>query len=259
MKIVVLMKQVPNTTEMLIDKETGTLIRTGVDSIMNPDDTSALEAALKIKKSNGAEVIVITMGPPQAANMLRECYGRGVDHAILISDPAFAGADTWATSNTLAAAIKRVQPDLIFAGRQAIDGDTAQVGPQVAERLNIPQITYVSQIVEVTEDAIVVKKHYEDFDETLKVSFPCLLTTLEQLDHLRFMNVTSCWEAFDKPIEMINNQVLMLDAKDIGLKGSPTQVRKTFTRPVSSEVKLIHGGSDEAVKAILSSLAPYIQ
>ncbi len=259
MKIVVLMKQVPNTTEMLIDAKTGTLIRTGVDSIMNPDDTSALEAALKIKDAHGAQVTVITMGPPQAAGMLRECYGRGVDHAILISDVAFAGADTWATSNTLAAAIKNVNPALIFAGRQAIDGDTAQVGPQVAERLNIPQVTYVSKIVEVAKDHIIVRKHYEDFDETLKVSYPCLLTTLEQLDHLRFMNVTEAWGAFDKPIETVTNQVLQLKATDVGLKGSPTQVRKTFTRPVSSEVRLIHGGSDEAVKAILSTLAPYIQ
>lgn len=259
MKIVVLMKQVPNTTEMLIDAKTGTLIRTGVDSIMNPDDTSALEAALKIKDAHGAQVIVITMGPPQAAGMLRECYGRGVDHAILISDVAFAGADTWATSNTLAAAIKNVNPDLIFAGRQAIDGDTAQVGPQVAERLNIPQVTYVSKIVDVAKDHIIVRKHYEDFDETLKVSYPCLLTTLEQLDHLRFMNVTEAWEAFDKPIETVTNQVLQLKPTDVGLKGSPTQVRKTFTRPVSNEVRLIQGGSEEAIRAILSTLAPYIQ
>jgi len=258
MKIIVLMKQVPNTTVMLIDKEKGTLIRTGVESIMNPDDTNALETALQIKHKLGATVIVMTMGPTQAEEMLRECYARGADECVLISDKAFAGSDTWATSNTLSAAIQLYKPDLICAGRQAIDGDTAQVGPQIAERLNIPQITYVSELIDIKNDSITVKKEYEDYTEIIKSSLPCLITTLDPTNPLRQMNVTDTWNAYTKPITYLTNQELKLESSMIGLNGSPTQVRKTFTRSVSGEITLIQSNGKEAVDSIMTALSPYL-
>jgi len=258
MKIIVLMKQVPNTTNMLIDKEKGTLIRTGVESIMNPDDTNAFETALQIKEKLGATVIVMTMGPSQAEEMLRECFARGADECVLISDKAFAGSDTWATSNTLSAAIQRYNPDLICAGRQAIDGDTAQVGPQIAERLNIPQITYVSELIDVKNDSITVKKEYEDFTEIIRSSLPCLITTLDPTNPLRQMNVTDTWNAYTKPITYLTNLDLKLESSMIGLNGSPTQVRKTFTRSVSGEITLINSSGAEAVNSIVSALSPYM-
>jgi electron transfer flavoprotein alpha/beta subunit len=258
MKIIVLMKQVPNTTVMLIDKEKGTLIRTGVESIMNPDDTNALETALQIKHKLGATVIVMTMGPTQAEEMLRECYARGADECVLISDKAFAGSDTWATSNTLSAAIQLYNPDLICAGRQAIDGDTAQVGPQIAERLNIPQITYVSELIDIKNDSITVKKEYEDYTEIIKSSLPCLITTLDPTNPLRQMNVTDTWNAYTKTITYLTNQDLKLESSMIGLNGSPTQVRKTFTRSVSGEITLIQSNGKEAVDSIMTALSPYL-
>jgi electron transfer flavoprotein beta subunit len=258
MKIIVLMKQVPNTTTMLIDKEKGTLIRAGVESIMNPDDTNAFETALQIKQKLGATVIVMTMGPTQAEEMLRECYARGADECVLISDRAFAGSDTWATSNTLSAAIQLFKPDLICAGRQAIDGDTAQVGPQIAERLNIPQITYVSELIDIKNDSITVKKDYEDFTEIIKSLLPCLITTLDPTNPLRQMNVTDSWNAYTKPITYLSNQDLKLESNMIGLNGSPTQVRKTFTRSISGEITLINSSGAEAVNSIVSALSPYM-
>lgn len=252
------MKQVPNTTVMLIDKEKGTLIRTGVDSIMNPDDTNALETALQIKHKLGATVIVMTMGPTQAEEMLRECYARGADECVLISDKAFAGSDTWATSNTLSAVIQLYNPDLICAGRQAIDGDTAQVGPQIAERLNIPQITYVSELIDIKNDSITVKKEYEDYTEIIKSSLPCLITTLDPTNPLRQMNVTDTWNAYTKTITYLTNQDLKLESSMIGLNGSPTQVRKTFTRSVSGEITLIQSNGKEAVDSIMTALSPYL-
>lgn len=160
MKILVCVKQVPDTNEVRINKETGTLIRDGVPSILNPDDANALEEALKIKdEHDDVTITVITMGPPQADFMLRECLAMGADDAILLSDRAFGGADTWATSNTIAAGISKVGDyDIIFAGRQAIDGDTAQVGPQIAEKLDIPQVTYV-QDFKIEGKDIIVQRH----------------------------------------------------------------------------------------------------
>ncbi|RXI73398.1 electron transfer flavoprotein subunit beta/FixA family protein, partial [Clostridium tetani] len=157
MNIVVCVKQVPDTTEVKIDPVTGTLIREGVPSIMNPDDKNALEEALRLKESNGAKVTVITMGPPQAESTLREALSMGADEAILISDRAFAGADTLATATALSAAIKKLDYDIVFAGRQAIDGDTAQVGPEIAENLDLPQITYVEK-VEVDKEELKVRR-----------------------------------------------------------------------------------------------------
>ncbi len=188
MKIVVCLKQVPDTTAVKIDPKTGTLIRDGVPSIINPEDKHALEVALQLKDNNGAEVTVLSMGPPQAKSALREALCMGADKAILITDRAFAGADTLATSKALAGALKKLEYDIIFAGRQAIDGDTAQVGPEIAEHLNIPQVTYV-QGVKVEEDGLLVNRALEDGYELIKVKAPVLLTAIKELNEPRYMNV----------------------------------------------------------------------
>ncbi|MGL5245724.1 MAG: electron transfer flavoprotein subunit beta/FixA family protein, partial [Sarcina sp.] len=188
MNIVVCLKQVPDTTVVKIDPVTGTLIRDGVPSIINPEDKHALEEALRLKDKEDAKITVISMGPPQAETALREALCMGADEAILITDRAFAGADTLATSRALAGALKKIDYDIIFAGRQAIDGDTAQVGPEIAEHLNIPQITYV-QSVEVKEDGLVVNRALENGYELIKVNTPVLLTAIKELNQPRYMNV----------------------------------------------------------------------
>src|SRR3712207_398582 len=175
MNIVVCLKQVPDTNEVKIDPVKGTLIREGVPSIINPDDKNALEEALILKEQQGAKVTVVSMGPPQAETALREALAMGADEAVLISDRAFAGADTLATSIALAAAIKKLEYDVVFAGRQAIDGDTAQVGPEIAEHLGIPQVTYVEK-VDVEGDKLTVRRALENGYVVLEVQTPCLLT-----------------------------------------------------------------------------------
>ena len=259
MKIVVLVKQVPDTTEMKIDKETGTLIRTGVPTICNPDDLAAIEEALVIKETTKAQIHVVSMGPLQAETMMRELIGMGVDEVTLISDRAFAGSDTWATSNTIAKALDTIEYDLILAGRQAIDGDTAQVGPQVAEKLQIPQITYVSKINEVTEDSIVVTRDYEDYAEVLEAKFPVLLTTLQTMNTPRYPRVDYLWEAYDQEVNIVTNETLQLDKEHTGLSGSPTRVKKTFPREVSSTTELLHVSPIEAAEGIAKLLEPYLE
>ncbi|QVK19074.1 electron transfer flavoprotein subunit beta/FixA family protein [Mycoplasmatota bacterium] len=254
MRIVVLVKQVPDTTEMNVDKETGTLIRSGVPSIINPDDLAGVEEALKIKNHYGAHVTVMTMGPSQSEGMLRELLARGVDEVILVSDRKFAGADTWATSNTLSKALKTIDYDLIIAGRQAIDGDTAQVGPQTAERLQLPQVTYVSEILEVRENHIVVKKALEDCYQILKVQLPCLITTLSGMNKPRYMTCQGIWDCFNQEIKTLTFDDLSLSIGEVGLKGSPTKVKKTFTKDVTNVTEKHNLSSDDAAKFITNIL-----
>ena len=195
MKIVVCIKQVPDTNEVRIDPKTGTLIRDGVPSIMNPDDKAGLEAALQIKENTGAEISVVSMGPPQADAVLREAMAMGADHAYLITDRAFGGADTLATSTTIATAIKKLDYDLIITGRQAIDGDTAQVGPQIAEHLGIANVSYAEDI-KVEGNTVVVKRQYEDRYHTVKVQMPCLITALGEMNTPRYMTPGKIFEAY---------------------------------------------------------------
>lgn len=259
MNIVLLVKQVPDTTEMKIDKVTGTLIRTGVPTIINPDDLAAVEEALILKEKYDARITIVTMGPPQAEEMLREILGRGADEAYLLSDARFAGADTWATSTTLAAFLKTLPYDLILAGRQAIDGDTAQVGPQTAEKLHIPQVTYVEEIIKLEKDRLVVKKAYETFSEILEVPLPCLLTTLNTMNQPRGMNVYDAWHAYQKPLTKITFDDLDLPIHQVGLKGSPTQVKKTFTRTIQAGSLNENLAPREAAKLIASTLKAYME
>lgn len=254
MKIVVLVKQVPDSTEIRVDKETGTLIRAGVPSIINPDDLAGVEAALQLKEKMGAHISIVSMGPPMAADMLKELYARGVDDCVLITDRAFAGADTCATSSTLAAALVKVGFDLIIAGRQAIDGDTAQVGPQTAERLGIPQVTYVDEIIDLNEKTVTVKKSLEDCEQILEAKLPCVLTTLSGMNNPRYMNCNDIVDSFSKEVKIMTFNDLEIDASIVGLAGSPTKVHHTFTKEVSAETQTFTLAADETAKLIAKTL-----
>ena len=243
----------PDTTAVKIDPKTGTLIRDGVPSIINPEDKHALEAALQLKDNNGAEVTVLSMGPPQAKSALREALCMGADKAILITDRAFAGADTLATSKALAGALKKLEYDIIFAGRQAIDGDTAQVGPEIAEHLDIPQVTYV-QGVKVEEDGLLVNRALEDGYELIKVQTPVLLTAIEELNHPRYMNVQYIFDTVDKEVKVMTAADLNVPAEELGLKGSPTKVKKSMTKEAKGAGEIVKESAPEAVAYVLGKL-----
>ena len=196
MKIIVCIKQVPDTAGGVKFNPDGTLDRAAMLTIMNPDDKAGLEAALRLKDQYGAEVTVLTMGLPKAGDTLREALAMGADNAVLVTDRCLGGADTWATSSTIAAAIREMGDyDLIITGRQAIDGDTAQVGPQIAEKLHLPQVSYVEEIVEAAEDHVVVKRQFEDGYHIVKVKTPCLLTAIAELAEPRYRSVGGVFDA----------------------------------------------------------------
>lgn len=254
MKIVVCIKQVPDTTEVKLDPKTGTLIREGVPSIINPDDKSGLEAALQVKDQNGAEVIVLTMGPPQADEALREALAMGADRAILLTDRAFAGADTWATSSAIAGALRKLDFDVVIAGRQAIDGDTAQVGPQIAEHLHLPSVTYVDDL-ELGDGAIIVKRAFEDGHHKIKIKTPCLITTLKEMNESRYMKVSGIYDAYkDDRVEIWSVADIEVDSENLGLKGSPTKVKKSFTKGAKTAGKVFDVDAKEAAKIIVDKL-----
>ncbi|HOZ72863.1 MAG TPA: electron transfer flavoprotein subunit beta/FixA family protein [Spirochaetales bacterium] len=253
MDIVVCMKQVPDTTEVKIDPVTGTLIREGIPSIINPDDKGGLEAALALKDELGAKVTVLSMGPPQADLALREALAMGADEAVLLSDRAFGGADTWATSTTIAAALRKLGFDLIICGRQAIDGDTAQVGPQIAEHLGLPHVSYVSEL-EATEGSVVVKRVFEDGYQRIKVKLPCLLTALKDMNRPRYMSVSGIFDAYRREVKVWGLADIEVDQDNIGLKGSPTRVKKSFTKGVKSAGKVYEVDAKEGARIIVEAL-----
>ena len=255
MKIVVLVKQVPDSTEITVDKVTGTLVRDGVPSIINPDDLAGLEAALELKdKDPSINVTVVSMGPPQAKGMLQETIARGADEAYLLTDRRLGGADTCATSRTLAAALKKIGYDLIIAGRQAIDGDTAQVGPQTAERLDLPQVTYVDEIIELTPEKVTVKKALEDEEQILTAKMPCVLTTLSGMNKPRYMNCNDIVDSFNNPVKIMTFDDLDLDQSVVCLAGSPTKVHATFTKDVSAETQTYNMPAKETAELIAKTL-----
>ena len=258
MKIVVCAKQVPDTTEVKLDPKTGTLIRDGVPSIINPDDKAGIEAALQLKeKCPGSTVTVLSMGPAQADVALREALAMGCDEAILVTDRAFGGADTWATSSTIAAALKKIDYDVIITGRQAIDGDTAQVGPQIAEHLGLPQVSYAED-VEIDGDCLKVQRQFEDRYHIIKVKMPCVITALAELAEPRYMTVGGIVDAYDsKEVKVWGLEDLKdtVDEANIGLKGSPTRVKQSFTKqPKAAGTVLKDLTPDEAVDAIVAKL-----
>ncbi|MDR0659684.1 MAG: electron transfer flavoprotein subunit beta/FixA family protein [Prevotellaceae bacterium] len=256
MNIIVCIKQVPNTTEIRLDPVKGTLIRDGVVSIMNPDDKAGLEMALELKEKYGVTITVLSMGPAQADAIMREAFAMGADKAILLSDRKFAGADTWATSYTIAAALKKLSYDLIITGRQAIDGDTAQVGPQIAEQLDLPQISYVEDLKVKEGKTLEVRKTTEDGYQRLEVEMPCLLTVLSSANKPRYMTVNGIMEAFDKEVEQWSYETIADSVNEelLGLKGSPTRVAKSFTKGAKAMGQLYEVGPEEAVEIILEKL-----
>lgn len=253
MNIVVCVKQVPDTTAVKIDPKTGTLIRDGVPSIINPEDKHALEGALQIKEATGAKVTVVSMGLPMAKAALREALCMGADEAILLTDRALGGADTLATSKALAGVIAKLDADLVFAGRQAIDGDTAQVGPEIAEHLNMPQVTYV-QDVEVAGDVLKVKRALEDGYQVVEVKTPCLLTAIEELNSPRYMNVAKIFETNDDQIKVMGAADIDVPVEELGLKGSPTKVKKSMTKELKGEGEIVKQEPKDAVTYVLGKL-----
>ena len=247
MKIVVCIKQVPGTAQVEIDPETGVLKRDGVESKMNPYDLYALETALRFKQSYGAEITVVTMGPPPAEGMLRELMAMGADDGYLVSAREFGGSDTYATSQILAAALDTIgldDDDIVFCGRQAIDGDTAQVGPQIAEKLHLPQITYAAD-VKKEGDTLTVKRMLEDGYMTIKAQTPCLITCIKELNTPRYMSVSGVFECYSKPMTVLDYNALkdhpLIDATTIGLKGSPTNILTSFTPPQKGAGQMLEG------------------
>ncbi|WP_313526282.1 electron transfer flavoprotein subunit beta/FixA family protein [Anaerotignum sp.] len=257
MKIVVCIKQVPDTVEVKIDPKTGTLIRDGVPSIINHDDKTGIEAALQLKEELGGTVTVVSMGPPQADVALREALAMGCDEAYLVSAREFGGSDTYATSGILAAALKKIGYDLIITGRQAIDGDTAQVGPQIAEKLQVPQVSYVEEVKEAAADHVVVKRQFEDGYHIIKIKTPCLLTAIAELADPRYMSVRGIVEAYEKEIKVLGFEDLKdeLELDMIGLKGSPTNVYQSFTKEVKGAGTILKDlSAEQAVQAIIEKL-----
>ena len=247
MKAIVCVKQVPDTSGKVAVKADGTLDRASMATITNPDDLNALEAALKLKDETGCEVVVVTMGPPPAEGMLRELLARGADKAVLVSGREFGGSDTFATSQILAAAVNKIgvgPEDVVFCGRQAIDGDTAQVGPQIAEKLHLPQITYAAD-VKKEGDTLTVKRMLEDGYMTIKAQTPCLITCIKELNTPRYMSVSGVFECYAKPMKVLDYEALkdhpLIDATTIGLKGSPTNILTSFTPPQKGAGQMLEG------------------
>jgi electron transfer flavoprotein beta subunit len=257
MKTIVLVKQVPHTHEVKLDPKTGNLQREGVESIINPDDRHALEAGIALRETRGGTVTVLSMGPLQAIDALSEALGLGADEAILLSDRAFAGADTWATSTTLGRAIQQIAPfDLVICGRQAIDGDTAQIGPQVAEYLRIPHLSYVFEIERPEESRLVVKRRLDDGYERVATPLPALLTVLGEMNRPRYPRVGALLAACenDAPIRIWNAADLGLKTAEVGLEGSLTRVTRAFAPKSERRAERLEGSAGEVAAKLLAKL-----
>ncbi len=261
MKLIVCVKQVPDTSGKVAVNADGTLDRASMQTIINPDDMNAVEAALALKDQLGCPVIAVSMGPPPAAGMLLELKAMGVDKAVLVSAREFGGSDTFATSQILAAAIKNLgvdKDDIIFCGRQAIDGDTAQVGPQIAEKLHLPQVTYAADI-QKDGNTITVKRMLEDGYMTIKVQTPCLITCIKELNEPRYMSIGGIYETYSKPLATYDYEKLkdhpLIDATTIGLKGSPTNIFKSFTPPQKGVGMMLEGAGKETCEKLADILA----
>ncbi|MBA4699168.1 MAG: electron transfer flavoprotein subunit beta/FixA family protein [Ruminococcus sp.] len=254
MKIIVCIKQVPDTKGGVQFNPDGTLNRGAMLAIMNPDDKAGLEAALRLKDQYGAEVTVITMGLPKAKDVLVEAMAMGADKSILVTDRMLGGADTWATSTTLAGAIRNLEYDLIITGRQAIDGDTAQVGPQISEHLHIPVISY-TQKLEIDGDYVIAQRQYEDRYHIVKAKMPCLITALAELNEPRYMTPGGIFAAYDAEITEFNRQHLIdVDDADLGLKGSPTKIAKASDKVRKGAGEQVNLDPEASVGYILEKL-----
>ncbi|MCK4858960.1 MAG: electron transfer flavoprotein subunit beta/FixA family protein [Candidatus Omnitrophica bacterium] len=255
MKIIVCIKEVPDTTEIKTDPETNTLIRAGVKSIISPFDMYAIEEGIRLKERLGGEVIVLSMGPAQAEKSLREAISLGADEAILLCDRKFGGADTLATSYTLAQGIKKIDGyDIIICGKQAADGDTAQVGPEVSVWLNIPQIAYVSKIEQVEQERIKVRRMSEEGYEVIQAKLPCLITVVKEINEPRLPSLKGKMRAKKAEIKKWTLEDINADREKTGLKGSPTQVKRIFSPPQREKGKIFEGDAEEIVKEMAEVL-----
>ena len=262
MKIIVCVKQVPDTSGVVAVKEDGTMDRAAMATITNHDDLAAVEAALKIKDTNAdCKVVVVSMGPPPAESMLRELLAMGCDEAYLVSAREFGGSDTYATSQILAAAISHIgveSDDMIFCGRQAIDGDTAQVGPQIAEKLGLPQVSYAADI-QKDGKTLTIKRMLEDGYMTVKVQTPCLITCIKELNNPRYMSVGGIFECYSKPYEVLDYNALkddpLIDPSTIGLMGSPTNILTSFTPPQKGAGMMLEGADKATCDQLAGMLA----
>lgn len=261
MRIYVCVKQVPDTSGKVAVKSDGTLDRASMAAIINPDDMSAIEQALMLKDGTGCQVTAVTMGPPPAERMLREILAMGADDAILISSREFGGSDTFATSQIIASAISHIgmgKEDMIFCGRQAIDGDTAQVGPQIAEKLDIPQVTYVNEISK-KDNKVLVKRLLEDGYMMIDVQTPCLITCVkENNDKTRYMTIGGIMDCYNKQLTVLDFNALkdqpLIEVDTIGLKGSPTNIFKSFTPPQKGVGVMLEGNSRDTVVELVENL-----
>lgn len=254
MDIFVCIKQVPDTTEVKINPETNTLIREGVPSIVNPFDENAVEAALQLKEKHGGTVTVITMGPPQAAEALKTTIAMGADQVVLVSDRAFAGSDTWATSYTLSQTIKTLgKYDLILCGKQAIDGDTAQVGPGIAEWLGIPQITFAVKI-EIDGQRVKVERLLEEVNEIVECPLPAVVTVVKQMNTPRLPSLKGMMRAKKAEVRNMTAAEIGGDSKNLGLNGSPTNVVRIFTPPPKGGGEVLSGEPDKIADKLIAKI-----
>jgi len=259
MKIFVCVKQVPDAKDVRLDPVTNTLAREGVESIMNPYDQHALEEAVRLKEVHGGEVVAITMGPPQAEEILRLAISCGADHGVLVSDRAFAGADTWATAYTLEKAIRHLGGgDLILCGKQAIDGDTAQVGPGLALRMAIPFVTCVQKVRSSSAQAIVVERMMDDGYDVVEAPLPALLTVVKDINEPRVPSLKGKMKAKKAEIEVLTAAAINADPACIGLPGSPTQVARVFPPEARGERSVLTGTLDEQLDQLVEKLTPYL-
>jgi len=255
MNIIVLIKQVPDTSEVKINRETNTLIRDGVPSIVNPYDRYALEEALRLREKHGGKVTAVTMGPPQAAEALKEAVSLGVDEVVLLSDRAFAGADTWATSYALAQGIKKIGAyDLVIAGKQAIDGDTAQVGPETADMLGIPFVAYIRKIEHVEGAKMVAERLMDEGYDVVETSLPALITVVKEINEPRMPSLKGKMKAKSLKIAAWSAQDINADPNKLGLKGSPTQVVRIFPPVPRGQREILSGSIEEQVSTVAKKL-----
>jgi electron transfer flavoprotein beta subunit len=255
MNIIVCLKQVPGTTEVKINPQTNTLVRQGIESIINPFDTYAIEEAVRTKEKHGGKVTVITMGPPQAEAALREAISLGADEAVLLSDRAFAGADTWATAFTLSRAVAKLgHYDLIICGRQTIDGDTGQVGPELAEMLGIPFIAYVSQVEEIKDGKLRVRRMVEEGHEVIEAGLPALITVSKEINIPRLPSLRGITRSRSSKIMVWGVADLGVEPANVGLSGSSTQVIKIFFPQRVCQAEIITGTPESQVEKLLEKL-----
>jgi electron transfer flavoprotein beta subunit len=255
MNVVVCLKQVPGTTEVKINPQTNTLVRQGIPNIINPFDTYALEEGVRLKEKHGGKITALSMGPPQAVDMLREAISLGADEAVLLSDGAFAGADTWATAFTLAAAVRKLgQFDIVICGRQSTDGDTAQVGPELSEMLGVPFIAYVGRIEEISGGQVRVKRMIDEGHELVQSPLPLVITVTKEINTPRLPSLRGIARSKSAKIPVWTLQDLGLDPARVGLAGSYTKVVKIFTPRREKKAEMLQGEIEAQVSSLISKL-----